>query len=184
MLAAQLANGHPSPPPPPAHELGFDETVLLHRNLLVHLAEEIPPSHPLNLGEDDASSGDRVQSPFRGSSPRRLLCLVLTCIAPRRWQSWAIMELISTSRSPALPIGPYQPCMGHHNRSRGSSSYRRGAEAELASSAMASGCHRTPVGGGFRALRCLAGLCPRGCRILLSHFPRGSRCLSRLRLEY
>jgi hypothetical protein len=35
-----------------AHDLGVGETALLHRNLLVHLAEKILRSQPLNDGED------------------------------------------------------------------------------------------------------------------------------------
>jgi hypothetical protein len=35
-----------------AHDLGFGETALLHRNLLVHPAEKILRLHPLNHGEE------------------------------------------------------------------------------------------------------------------------------------
>lgn len=35
-----------------AHDLGFFKSGLLHRNLLVHPAEKILPSHLLNHGED------------------------------------------------------------------------------------------------------------------------------------
>jgi len=52
MLAAQFGNGHPALRlAQHAHDLGFGETALLHRNLLVHLAEKILLPHPLNHGE-------------------------------------------------------------------------------------------------------------------------------------
>src|SRR5690606_26007763 len=57
MLAAKLGNGQPALRlAQHAHDLGFGETALLHRNLLVHLAEKILPSHPLNHGEDYPSA--------------------------------------------------------------------------------------------------------------------------------
>lgn len=53
MLAAKLGNGQPALRlAQHAHDLGFGETALLHQDLLVHLAEKILPSHPLNHGED------------------------------------------------------------------------------------------------------------------------------------
>ncbi|NEX48688.1 hypothetical protein, partial [Pseudotabrizicola algicola] len=42
-----------------AHDLGFGETALLHRNLLVHPAEKILLPHPLNHGEDYPLKVDR-----------------------------------------------------------------------------------------------------------------------------
>lgn len=51
MLAAKLGNGQPALRlAQHAYDLDFGETALLHRNLLVHLAEKIRPSHPLNHG--------------------------------------------------------------------------------------------------------------------------------------
>ena len=53
VLAAQLGHGHPALRlAQHALDLGFGETALLHRNLLVHLAENFLPPHPLNHGED------------------------------------------------------------------------------------------------------------------------------------
>ena len=51
-LAAQLGKGHPALRlAQHSHDLGFGETALLNRNLLVHLAEKILLPHPLNHGE-------------------------------------------------------------------------------------------------------------------------------------
>ena len=53
MLAAQFGHGKPTLSlTQHGHDLGFSETCLLHRNLLVQLAEKILRSHPLNHGED------------------------------------------------------------------------------------------------------------------------------------
>ncbi|WP_237400819.1 hypothetical protein, partial [Rhodovulum sulfidophilum] len=43
-----------------AHDLGFGETALFHRNLLVHPAEKILRSHPSNHGEDYRGGDQRL----------------------------------------------------------------------------------------------------------------------------
>ncbi|MBK5922544.1 hypothetical protein CCR90_01885 [Rhodovulum sulfidophilum] len=61
MLTAQLGHGHPALRlAQHAHDLGFGETALLHRNLLVHPAEKILRSHPPNHGEDYPSTFVRI----------------------------------------------------------------------------------------------------------------------------
>jgi hypothetical protein len=59
VLAAQLKHCQPALGlTQHGHDLGFGETALLHRNLLVHPDEKILPAHPLNHGEDYPASTD------------------------------------------------------------------------------------------------------------------------------